>query len=156
MLRQRTQYDEMLEHHSRWVMAHVEWRFNPAGELVVKNRTASLYRYPDMTLLAERMFSMVRGTLLFEFGAEMKYLAAFDAALEEMREVVDMPDARIDLFIRLCLQGKGQLSQARRVIFKELSDEECSWLERIVGGAMNRAKNAEGKEEPWQSPTTNG
>lgn len=152
MLRERPRYDEMLEHHSRRIMEHVEWRFTPGGELVVENDTASLYRYPDMTLLAERMFGMVRETLLFEFGAELEYLAAFDEAREEMRGVVDMPDARMDLFIRLCLQGKGLLSRAKRGIFSELSDGECARMEEIVGGAMRRARESQEDDGPWPPP----
>lgn len=143
MLKRRQQYDAMLEHHSRRIMAHVDWRFDRAGGMVVGNDTAPFYRYPDMTRLAEGMFEMVRDTLDLEFGAELEYLAAFDTARMEMREVVDMPDARLDLFIRLCLQGGGRLSRAKRAQFGELTDDECARLEAIVSKANDRAKAPE-------------
>jgi hypothetical protein len=144
MLKQPRRYDAMLESYSRPVMEHVEYRFEDAGSLTVTNETAALYRYPDMTWIAERVFELVRDTLEAEFEAELEYLMAFDTARQEMREVVDMPDARLDLFIRLCLQGHGHLSQAKRKEFVELTDEERTRLERIVADAIARTKQDPG------------
>jgi hypothetical protein len=36
------------------------------------------------------------------------------------------------LFIRLCLQGRGRLSKAKREQFAELTDDELDKLEQIV------------------------
>ena len=106
----------------------------------VLNETVSFYRYPDLTVQAEALFGFVRDTIETEMAAELEYLAAFDAARRRMRNVVDMPDRRMDLFIRLCLQGKGRLSKAKREQFNELSDKECLELEQIVGEEIARVK----------------
>ena len=44
-----------------------------------------------------------------------------------------MPDRRIDLFIRFCLQNNGRLSAQKRAShFDFLSDEEVALLEQAV------------------------
>jgi hypothetical protein len=129
-------YDAALASYSREIMQHVEHRMNDVGELHVMNATASFYRFPDMTHLAEQLFAFVRDTIEMEFTAEIEFLAAFDAARRLMRDVVDMPDRRMDLFIRHCLQGGGRLSKNKRRQFTELTDREVADLEAIVGKAI--------------------
>ncbi len=43
-----------------------------------------------------------------------------------------MPDRRASLLVRLILQKKGRLSQAKRAAFSELSDQEVSAIEAAV------------------------
>lgn len=136
-------YDALLERYARRVMGRVKWRFTRAGALEVTGDTAACYRYPDMTGIAEGMCGVVRDTLTAEFGAELAYLAAFDAARAEMRAVVEMPENRLDLFIRLCLQGGGRLSARKRAQFPELTDGECAELEAIVAEASGKTGEPE-------------
>lgn len=91
----------------------------------------------------EKHYALPRDTIDTEIIYELEYLAAFDAARRRMRNVVDMPDRRMDLFIRLCLQGKGRLSKAKREQFGEVSDEECHKLEQIVSEEISRVKPME-------------
>ncbi|MEW6665099.1 MAG: Fic family protein [Thermodesulfobacteriota bacterium] len=136
MLKQMPSYDAALASYSREIMQHVEHRMNEAGEVQITNATASFYRFPDMTLQAEQLFAFVRDTIEMEFAAEIEFLAAFDAARRLMRDVVDMPDRRMDLFIRQCLQGGGRLSKNKRKHFTELTDQEVAGLEAIVAKAL--------------------
>jgi hypothetical protein len=140
MLKHVPVYDEALASYSREVMQHVEHRMNDAGELQVMNATASFYRFPDLTHLAEQLFAFVRDTIEMEFTAEMEFLAAFDTARRLMRDVVDMPDRRMDLFIRHCLQGGGRLSRNKRRRFTELTDREVADLEAIVAEAVRSVR----------------
>lgn len=55
--------------------------------------------------------------------------AVFDRAFTAVREIVDMPDQRASLFVRLCMQHRGRLSAAKRQQFPELSDAEIAQLE---------------------------
>ena len=50
----------------------------------------------------------------------------------ELREIVDMPDRRLDLFIRLCIQNKGRLSKGKRDQFTKLTDDELAAMERVI------------------------
>lgn len=122
----------------RAIGPHVEYELDDQGVMTVLNETASFYRYPDLTVQAEALFGFVRDTIDTEMIAELEYLAAFDAARRRMRNVVDMPDRRMDLFIRLCLQGKGRLSKVNREQFGEVYDEECRELEQIVSEEISR------------------
>ena len=51
-----------------------------------------------------------------------------------MREIVDMPDRRASLFVRLCMQ-RGRLSAAKRRRFPELDDAEIAAMEAAVRDA---------------------
>lgn len=50
-----------------------------------------------------------------------------------IQEIVDMPDRKIDLFIRRCLQDDGRFSARNRAThFDFLSDEEVTRIEQAV------------------------
>lgn len=138
MLRDMRSYDAVLESYSRELMRHVEYRLDREGSLHVPNDTARFYRYPDLTRVAEQLFAFIRDTIDREFTVELEYLTVFDAARRRLAEIVDMPDQRLDLFIRLCLQGNGRLSAAKRGRFGELTDAEIARMEAVVAGARDR------------------
>ena len=56
----------------------------------------------------------------------------FDGAIRATMEIVDMPDRRASLLVRLILQNNGRLSQTKRATFPELKDEEISAIEEAV------------------------
>ena len=57
----------------------------------------------------------------------------YDATKRAIQEIVDMPDRRIDLFIRFCLQNNGVISPKRRKShFAELTDEEVERMQAAV------------------------
>jgi hypothetical protein len=132
MLKERKRYDECLESYSRQIAPFVEYRIDDKGEMTVLNETAWLYRFPDLTLQTEALYGFIRDTVETELAVELDYLEVFDAARRKMIGVVDMPDRRLDLFIRLCLQGKGRLSASKRPLFSELSDDELARLQTLV------------------------
>ncbi len=141
MLRERARYDAALESYSREVMPLVEYELDDAGMLTVLNETALHYRYPDLTQVTEELFVFIRDTIDREFTAELEYLAVFDAARRQLAEIVDMPDSRLDLFIRLSLQGRGRLSRSKRARFDELTDDEIGRLEAVVQDALAKLTN---------------
>jgi Fic/DOC family len=132
ILRDRSSYDRTLEIFSKRIMPLISWVFSEDGDLVVRNETKNLYRFWDATPYAEYVFERIADTLEHDFVGELKYLVRYDQALEAMRNVVDMPDRKVSLFIRLCLQNQGKLSRNKRNDFSELSDTELAQLERIV------------------------
>ena len=60
--------------------------------------------------------------------------------MKAVREIVDMPNARASMLLRLILQNHGTLSGKKRGQFQELSDEEVSRIEEAVGAASDAAK----------------
>jgi hypothetical protein len=52
-------------------------------------------------------------------------------------EIVDMPDRRASLLVRMILQNGGSLSKARRPKFAELTDAEISTIEAAISASAN-------------------
>ena len=136
MLRQMDKYDEALEFFSRPLLERIEYRLNPRGEMKVLTNSAGFYRYVDMTRIAERLFGFVEDTIQHELVGELDFLASYDRIKQGLQEIVDMPDRKLDLFIRVCLQNKGCLAKGKRTLFPELTDAEVAAMEKVVQEQM--------------------
>ena len=96
-----------------------------------------------MTSQAEELFRSIDQTIDTELVTELAFLVNYEKTKKAMQEIVDMPDRRIDLFIRFCLQNNGRLSEGKRAShFHFLSDEEIARMEQAVsygygGEALN-------------------
>jgi hypothetical protein len=108
----------------------------------VHNDTADLYRYPDLTVQIEALCGWFEAAVRTELVEELHTLRAIDEAKELMRQIVELPDQRENLFLRLCMQnfeaGRGYtLSKAKRAsLFAELEDEEVARLEAAIRSAF--------------------
>lgn len=132
ILRDRRSYDQVLETFSKPQSEFITWRWTPEQEIDVTNDTADLYRYFDATVFAEYLYDRVADTVRRDLKEELGFVAVFDRAFTAVREIVDMPDRRASLFVRLCMQNSGRLSASRRTQFPELSDAEIAHLEAQV------------------------
>ena len=145
ILRDRQSYDAVLETFSKPLFDFIQWRWTPQQEIVVENDTADLYRYFDATAFAEYLYDRVADTVHRDFKEELGFIAVFDRALGSVRDIVDMPDRRASLFVRLCMQNSGRLSTAKRKLFAELSDAEIAAMEAAVRNAVDQdAENGTG------------
>jgi len=140
MLKQIARYDEVLESFSKPLMEHVEYTLSSEGEMKVLNQTGVYYRYIDMTFFAERLFEFVRDTIEKELKGELDFIIWYDELLKSLREIVDMPDRKIDLFIKLCIQNKGRIASGKRKIFEKLTDSEISHMEKTIQKHMKEGK----------------
>ena len=129
ILRQRHLYDAALEAFSKPAFAATDWDFTEDHSIVVKNDTRNLYRFFDATLQAEFLYDRIAETIQEDYKDELDFLAAYDAAFTAVRDVVEMPDRRAALLVRLCLQNGGRLSQNKRKQFHELTDVEIAAME---------------------------
>ena len=108
----------------------------PPSVVTVENDTARWYAYIDMTPQAEALFRFIEHTIETELVEELSFLAKYDETKRAIQEVVDMPDWRIDLFIRFCLQNNGRLSTRKRSSqFDFLSDDEVARMEQAIQAA---------------------
>ena len=74
---------------------------------------------------------------------ELAFLANYDKTKGLLQEIIDMPDRKIDLFIRFCLQNNGRLSARKREShFDFLSADELSRMEYAVQAAYGRTATA--------------
>jgi len=137
ILRDRRSYDQALETFSKPVSEFIAWHWTSEQEITVTNDTSDLYRYFDATVFAEYLYDRVADTVRRDLKEELGFVAVFDRAFTAVREIVDMPDRRASLFVRVCMQNGGRLSAAKRPQFPELSDAEIAQLETQVQQAIS-------------------
>lgn len=135
MLADRLAYDACLETFSRPLLERLDYDLDARGALRVRSDSACWYRYFDATRIAEYLYGVVERTIETDLVDELAFLAQFDAAWRELREIVDMPDRRLERFLQICLANGGRLSARKREMFAELSDDEVARMEQAVRAA---------------------
>ena len=139
MLANLQEYDKCLETFSKKIMSLLDFTIDELGEITVKNKTADHYRYMDLTHAAEYLYETVERTIKKEFVEELDFLVQRSHAVKAMRDVVDMPDKLIDLFIKIALEQNGQISKVKKkTVFHMLKDSEVDELEEIVSNSFKR------------------
>lgn len=63
-----------------------------------------------MTPQSEALFRFFERAIDVELAEELAFLKNYDTVKNAIKEIIDMPDRKIDLFIRFCLQNNGRLS----------------------------------------------
>ena len=141
MLKNPVDYDASLESFSKPLLKLIEYRLNDTGLMTVENDTAAWYRYMDMTIQTEAMFSFVSRTIEEELVEELSFLANYNKTKNGIQDIVDMPDRLVDLFIQLCLQSNGKLSDRKRTShFDFLTDDELLAMEQVFRNGYNNIK----------------
>jgi hypothetical protein len=120
MMRDRSRYDEILEGFCQSISPYIDYEMYQDGSLVVNNQTAHLYRFWDATRFAEYLYDCVAETIRTDLREEIGFLKVFDAAIRVTMDIVDMPDRRASLLVRLILQNNGRLSQTNAQCFPNL------------------------------------
>ena len=137
MLRNKALYDSALESFSRPLLKLLKYDLNELGEMTVDGNNADFYRYIDMTAQAEALFEFVKITVDTELEGELDFLMRYDTARNAVREIVDLPDQRMDLLLNFCMQNKGRLSPGRRKQhFSFLTDHEVSAIEEVMKSVL--------------------
>ncbi len=133
MLKHPLDYNASLEAFSQPLMAQVQYSLDKHGQMTVQGDTARWYRYMDLTPQVEALYSFIEQTIDQELAQELAFLANYSEAKESIKEIVDMPDRKVDLLIRFCLQNNGQLSAKKRhQHFEQLSDQEIGSLVQVI------------------------
>ncbi|WP_327753692.1 Fic family protein [Sphingobium sp. SJ10-10] len=136
IVRDRRSYDAVLESFSRPLLSAIDWGWTSEREIAVRSDSALFYRFFDATSVAEYLYDRVVDTVRTDLREELSFLAMFDRAMERVRAIVDMPDRRAALLIRLMLQNGGRLSNSKRRQFDELTDAEIAEMEQAVQRAL--------------------
>jgi Fic family protein len=129
MLRSPKAYDAALNAFSSSILPLIEYEMDEQPRLTVLNRTDKLYRYFDATPQAEYLYEAIAETIHKDLREEIDFLEVFDKAMAAVKMIVDMPNARASLLVRLILQNHGTLSAKKRRQFPELRDEEIVEIE---------------------------
>lgn len=132
MLKNSREYDASLEAFSRPLMSLIEYELDEDGRMTVTNDTRRWYAYIDMTVQAEALFRFIKHTMETELVEELSFLVNYDETKKAIQKIVDLPDRKIDLFIRFCLQNNGHLSTRKRDLFDFLTDDEVAEIEKAI------------------------
>jgi hypothetical protein len=132
ILRRRREYDQVLDSISRYVRSRVQFTLDDQNQMTVVGDTIELYRYPDLTPHAEFLYECIAETVEKDWPEELRFLLSFDAAFRAVQSVVDMPDTRIRLLVRLLMQNHGLLSAGRRDLFSFLTDGELAEIQARI------------------------
>ena len=134
ILRDPKQYDKVLEAFSKSLLELVtNYKVSDMGELKVLQDSRDYYRYIDFTKVAEYLFDCVEKTILTDFKEELSFLSDYDKIKKLCKEIIDMSDWRLDLFIRCVRQNGGKLSQRKQeAYFSMLTESEIKEMETII------------------------
>lgn len=135
MLARPRDYDSCLEAFSRPLLPLLDYHIDGSGRMTVHTDSIGLYRYFDATPAAEYLYETVERTIDTDLRGEIDYLVRFDRAWRSIRDVVDMPDRRLELFLKICMANGGRLSAGKRSQFAELTDAEVARMEAILHDA---------------------
>ena len=140
-------YDATLKRFSRPLLSLIDWRLVPPDDkMIVTGQTDHLYRYFDATPQAEFLYDKIGETIHKDLREELEFLGAYDEAYSGVRAVVDMPNKKISLFVRLSMQNEGKLPKGRRKLFAELTNREIAAMEVVVRSALQRARRQDKAE----------
>lgn len=132
MLKNRALYDQSLDAFSVPLMALLDYSFEGNNNIAVENESEYLYRYIDFTRQAEILAQFVENTIQVELVAELNFLSYYERTKRALQEVVDLPDQKLDLFMRSLDQNNGKLGEKkRRQNFEFLTDEEIQEMENV-------------------------
>jgi hypothetical protein len=132
LLRRIDEYRTVLQSYSSALLPFIVWQATTDGNVAVLNDTARYYRYFDATAHAELLYSCVEQTVQHDLPDEVGFLAAFDAFASGVKEIVDMPDSKVEVLRAFLAQGKGTLSQrATTNEFSALTDTEVERVQTL-------------------------
>lgn len=134
IIRNMVRYDKTLETFSKPLMEIVtKYTLNDIGEMDVLQDTKDYYRYIDFTPMAEYLYECVDKTIKTDFKEELAFLADYDKIKRLCKEIVDMPDQKIDLFIKCVRQNGGSLSARKQEShFNMLTLSEIERMQNII------------------------
>jgi hypothetical protein len=121
-------------------MPLVKYALTENGELSIHTAPDDAYRFPDLTPQCEATFAWLDNALEEDLQKELNFFRTFDEVRQKIRTIIEMPDRKEQLFIKLSLQNGGHLSKTKRALFRELSDDVIERIEQIVVDALRVGK----------------
>ncbi|NWF36016.1 Fic family protein [Mariprofundus sp. KV] len=118
------------------ILDRSEWTVTADYNVELINDTTELYRYADATEQAEFIYKCIEQFVTHRLPLELEYLSAFDEAKRIIDDAHDMPDKDLTLLVNLCVQNEGVLSNKKRKLFEQLSDDNIAFAEKTVKEAF--------------------
>lgn len=140
LVRRAEHYGQILEDFSRRVMSCTRYELDDEGRLTILESPDDAYRYPDLTPQCEATFEWLECALEEDLVEELEYLRIYDEIRDAVRRVIEMPDRKEQLFIKLCWDNRGRLAKGKRRLFAELDDATIERLEAAVRDALPQGR----------------
>jgi hypothetical protein len=143
MLRDSAAYDRVLETVSQAVNARIRYHLEKDGTLVLENNREAegVWRYPDLTPHIEYVLDLIEATVTHDLPEELLTLVQIDRAVAAIKEIVDLPETKLNLLLSLLVGNRGQLSKRKRAsAFAELTDTEIQDIERAFAEAFDQSR----------------
>jgi len=149
ILNRPREYDQALESFSKPLMDRLEYTMDDRLRMTVTSDTVDFYRYIDCTELTRITIDFIRETIETELPSELRYLTMYDEVRARMRDIVEMPDRHVDLFIKLVRQNGGALSKKKRKLpeFEVLTDAEIGEMEGVIREILEISQPAQSISE---------
>ncbi len=133
MLKNPNEYENSLESFSSKLLSLIDYELDEEGKMSVLNDTKLWYQFIDMSEQVEAIYTFITQTIDNELNRELEFIVNYDSSKKAIQEIVDMPDRKIDLFIRFSMQNGGKLSSnKRKKYFEFLSDKEVELIEKSI------------------------
>jgi len=134
MLKNMREYDKTLELFSKPLLSTItNYDLTEDGIMTVKQKSKSHYQFIDFTRITEYLFSCIEDIIYNHFEHELLFLVNYDKVKKAIQEIIDMPDNKIDLLIKLISQNNGALSiNKREQFFSLLTDDEMNAITTII------------------------
>jgi Fic family protein len=139
MLRDTNAYDRVLETVSRPVNVRVRYHLEKDGALVLENarEAEGVWRYLDLTPHVEYVLELIEATVTRDLPLELQTLVQLDRAVTSIKEIVDLPETKLNLLLSLLVGNRGQLSKRKRSsAFAELTEAEVTDIEQAFAEAF--------------------
>ena len=131
ILNKITDYQKVLEDHSRPLLDFIEWEETQGHNIHVLNETKDYYRYFDATRQAEFLYECVEETIEDIIPVEVDYLNKYEKFKIYIDNSFEMPDDLLALLVRFLEQNNGVLSnRAKNKEFNALQEHEVLEIEK--------------------------
>lgn len=139
LLNHRRDYIGSMTDTCRGILGMAELATLPDGHMQVLNDIKAGFRFPDLTTEALSLCRFVEAAVFDELEPDIRFIQNFDKAQRGLDELVEWPSTTQALFIKLCVQNDGTLSQRKRKLdeFRDLSAPLLSELESCVRAAYD-------------------
>jgi hypothetical protein len=134
MLNSMDVYSKLLKSYSQPRTALLDYVLDDESQTILIKSPQPLWLYAsfDATPYCEFILSCISQCVEEDLALEVKYLQAYDRSKGRLEAWLDLPQSRLDLLIRLIVQGNGEISQRKRKHFEELDDQLIAKVEAIV------------------------
>ena len=134
------EYDSTLVLLSKLIERKAQYELDESGEMKVINpkEIEVLYRFPDLTNHTIFLARVIQSTVMKDIPMELMFLRCYDELKNDIQNIVDMPDNKIDRMIIFLHQNNGKLAVRKRKFFQELSDSEIEQMESAYAEIFSR------------------